>query len=266
MSIFLATAEEAARGAGKLILSHLHDKHRVENKSAFDFVTETDQLSEDFIRGYISERFPDHHFFCEEQVSALDADERTLIEAFDGYTWVVDALDGTTNYIRTIPQFAVSIGLAKDGEIIAGAIYDPMRDELFSAEKGAGAFLNGSPMHVSDVAEPEKCILGAGFPSSDMKKRAETMALIQNCGMHLGSLRLYNCAALLLSYVACGRIDASFEQGIHLWDMAAGTLLIKEAGGSVTDLDGSPFKLTSTQYRAANPVLLGALEKYYNNK
>ena len=264
MSVFLTTAEEAARGAGKLILAHLHDTHRVQNKSAFDFVTETDQLSEDFIRGYISERFPDHHFFCEEQVSALDADESTLIEAFDGYTWVVDALDGTTNYIRTIPQFAVSIGLAKDGEIIAGAIYDPMRDELFSAEKGAGAFLNGKPMHVSKVAEPEKCILGIGFPAADMEKRAETMRRLQNCGMHLGSLRLYNCAALLLSYVACGRLDASFEQGIHLWDMAAGTLLIKEAGGTVKDIDCSPFRLTSTGYCAANADLLKALEQYYN--
>lgn len=264
MSLFLKTAEEAARGAGRLILAHLNEKHQVENKSTFDFVTEVDRLSEDFIRGYILERFPDHHFFGEEQVSALGADESSLIEAFEGYTWVVDPVDGTTNFIRTIPQFAVSIGLVKDKELIAGAIYDPMRDELFSAEKDAGAFLNGKPMHVSTVREPEKCILGCGFPAADMQKRAETMANMQSLGMHLGSMRLYNCAAILLSYVACGRIDASFEQGIHLWDMAAGVLLIREAGGEVTDLDGSPFRLTGTQYRAANPDLLKALEPYYN--
>ena len=262
MSLFLKTAEEAARGAGRLILAHLNEKHQVENKSTFDFVTEVDRLSEDFIRGYILERFPDHHFFGEEQVSALGADESSLIEAFEGYTWVVDPVDGTTNFIRTIPQFAVSIGLVKDKELIAGAIYDPMRDELFSAEKDAGAFLNGKPMHVSTVREPEKCILGCGFPAADMQKRAETMANMQSLGMHLGSMRLYNCAAILLSYVACGRIDASFEQGIHLWDMAAGILLVKEAGGEVTEPDGSPVTVFSKSNLAGNKELISKAKEF----
>lgn len=259
MSVFLDTAREAARGAGRLILEHLDTAHTIDNKGGFDFVTETDKLSEDYIRGLISARFPEHHFFCEEQVSAMHEAESALIEKFSGYTWIVDALDGTTNFIRTIPQFAVSIGLAKDGEIIAGAIYDPLRDELFSAEKGKGAFLNGKPIRVSEVTEPEKCILAAGFPAADMQKRAETMRALGETGMRLGSLRVYNCAALILSYVACGRFDASFEQGLHLWDMAAGSLLIAEAGGTVECFDGSPFTLKTTEYRAANPALLRAL-------
>ena len=256
MSDFLRIAQEAAHGAGRLIIEHCHDKHKIENKIGFDFVTEIDQMSESFIREYISGAFPGHNFFCEEQVSGSGKDEETWLKELTGYTWVVDALDGTTNFIRGIPQFAVSIALVYQGEIIVGVVYDPTRDELFSAEKGQGAFLNGEPIHVSAREQLCDAIVSMGYPASDMTKRADTLERFAKIAMQIGSLRVFNCAAILLSYVACGRTDMTFEEGIHLWDMAAGILLIKEAGGKIAGIDGSEFTIYRKDNLAGNPALV----------
>lgn len=255
MSEFLEAARDSARGAGELIRSHLGQPHTVERKGVFDFVTEVDRKSEAYIRARLSTQFPEHGFFCEEQISGGALDEDEQLNAVPDHVWIVDALDGTTNFIRGIPQFAVSVALAYRGELIAGAVYDPSRDELFSAEKGGGATLNGRPIHVSNVDTLGAAIVSAGFPAADMEKRAQTVERLNMLAPKLGSLRMYNCAALLLCYVAAGRTDASFELGLHLWDMAAGVLLVREAGGNVTRADGSPFDLHARDNLAGNETL-----------
>jgi len=254
----LEIAKQAALSAGALILSHLHSQHAVEQKTGFDFVTEVDRLSEELIRGIIHKAFPDHGFFCEEQVSCANQSEEELLSGMRGSTWVIDALDGTTNFIRGIPQFAVSIALVRDGALEVGVVYDPSRGELFAAQRGRGATMNGEPIHVSRTEQLTQSILAYGFPAADLEKRAHTMETVKKLAMRVGSMRIYNCAALLLCYVACGRLDLSWEEGLHLWDMAAGVLLVREAGGVVSRADGAFFDLASRENLAGNPALHNA--------
>lgn len=261
MSDFLDIARGAAVKAGALIRSRLGEEHVVERKGMFDFVTQTDRLSETLIRDYISQHVPGHSFFCEEQVSGGLMGEDTLLNNTGEYTWIVDALDGTTNFIRQIPQFAVSIALARRGELIVGAVYDPSRDELFSAQKGSGATLNGRPIQVSQARTLDASILSVGFPAADMKIREETMVFVNRFASALGSLRVYNCASLLLCYLAAGRTDLSMEMGLHLWDMAAGVLLVREAGGIISGVDGLPFDLHARSYLAGNKTLHGLVSE-----
>lgn len=256
MSDFLEVAKKAAIGAGKIVLEHLNDSHIVEQKKGFDFVTEIDRISENYIHNLISIRYPDHNFFCEEQISAGTMGEDDYLGLLNGYTWVVDALDGTTNFIRGIPQFAISIALIHEGEIIVGVVYDPNRNELFSAENNCGAFLNGERIYVSNKTRLEDTIMSLGFPAADLSKRADIMEKLNKVSMEIGSLRVFNCASLLLCYVSCGRIDWTFEDGIHLWDMAAGVLLIREAGGMITNIDGTSFSVFSKSNMAGNKKIL----------
>ncbi len=247
-------AIRAARAGGDVIREHLRDAHQVRAKAEFDFVTEVDALSEERIRAFLRESFPEHRFFGEESVSETPENETALLEAFrpDEYTWIVDALDGTTNFIRGIPQFCVSIALARGKELIAGAVYDVSRDEMFSAEAGKGAFCNGRPIHVSQAETLGQSIVSFGFPAAERAKRASTLQALERLSEEVGSVRIFNCAALLLCYAACGRTDASFERGIHIWDMAAGIVLVREAGGTVTRCDGGPFDILSRENAVSN--------------
>ncbi len=256
---FLETARKAAWTAGRMIAENTASPHDVSRKNGFDFVTEVDRRSEEIIRGLIQDAFPDHGFFGEEQVSSDIRSEDRLLEEAPEYFWAVDALDGTTNFIRGIPQFSVSVALIRKGQIIAGAVYDPSRDELFSALRGHGAELNGRPIHVSGVTKLSDAILSFGFPASDMEKRKETVNRFLKLSPSLGSLRVFNCASLLLCYTACGRIDLTFEQGIHLWDMAAGLLLIEEAGGVLCALNGSPLDVHARENLAGPKILVKAM-------
>ena len=241
MQAYLDTACRAAREAGQMIREETRRPHTVERKSGFDFVTEVDRRSEEIIRGIIRAEYPEHDFFGEEQVSADARSEDELLDAAGEYLWTVDALDGTTNFIRGIPQYAVSVALLRRGELLAGAVYDPNRDEMFAALRGHGATLNGQPIHVSAVPQLSDAILSFGYPASDMQARRQTVERFNRLSPALGSLRVFNCASLLLCYTACGRIDLTFEQGIHLWDMAAGLLLVQEAGGVIRSLQNGPL-------------------------
>lgn len=240
---FLDVAKEAALSAGCMIRGETHRQHTVSRKQGFDFVTEVDRKSEEIIRGVIQSSFPDHGFFGEEQVSLDSRSEDELLDDAPEYLWVVDALDGTTNFIRGIPQYAISIALLHRGQIITGAVYDPSRDEMFAAARGQGATLNGQPIHVSPVEDLSDAILSFGYPASDMEMRRQTVERFNRLSPMLGSIRVFNCASLLLCYTACGRIDITFEQGIHLWDMAAGLLLVEEAGGTVRTAGGDPLTI-----------------------
>ena len=255
---YMETACHAAMSAGTMIRSETQTPYQIRRKAGFDFVTEVDRKSEELIRQSILSAYPDHDFFGEEQVSSSATDEDELLRRTGEYTWVVDALDGTTNFIRGIPQFSISIALIHGGDILAGAVYDPSRDEMFSAYRGGGAWLNGRKIHVSHVDRLQDAVVSFGFPAVDMEKRRQTMSLFSAVCPHVGSARIYNCAALLLCYTACGRIDLTFEMGIHLWDMAAGLLIIQEAGGITRRTDGSPLDLFSKENLAGPQPLVDA--------
>lgn len=251
----LDLAGEAARKAGTFIRAARKDGLRVNAKSPIDFVSDKDLQSEDIIREMIRAKYPDHIFFGEESVSGCSVEEeRARIEAFrdEDFVWVVDPIDGTVNYIRDYAEYAVSVAVVHHREIVAGAVYDPFRDELFTARKGGGAFLNGKRIRVSAAGEAGDAIVNTSMPASDMKTRADMVSLLPPVSEAFQSMRVWNCAAVSLAAVACGRSDADYEAGIHLWDMAAGILLVREAGGEVTRLDGSPCALTQTDILATN--------------
>ena len=229
-SEILALAAEAAQKAGIFIREGRKKGLHVDAKSRIDFVSDKDKQSETLIREMIRKKYPEHLFFGEESIYG----------------------DSPVNYIRDYPQYAISIGVVHHREIIVGVIYDPFRDELFTAQKGKGAFRNGLPIHVSDAREAGDAIINTSMPTNSMLTRENMVARIPLVSETFQSMRIWNCAAISLASVACGRSDADYEAGIHLWDMAAGILLVREAGGTVTQLDGSPCALTETDVLATN--------------
>ena len=264
MNGFRQIAAQAARAGGTVVRAHDGRQAFVEKKLNFDYVTDVDMLSEKAIRAYLGEQCPGFRFMGEETVYQTHASEEAFLEdlAEDDWTWIVDPLDGTTNFIRRIPQYCVSVALAHGKELVAGAIYDCTQDAVFSAEKGQGAFLNGEPIHVSPVEDPREAILGAAFPAAEISLRAPVMEALNRLSAGIGSIRVYNCAALMMCYVACGRLDASFERGIHIWDIGAGAVIVREAGGEVTNTDGTPFSVFSREQFSGSPAMLRAIGPY----
>ena len=265
----LSLASDAARKAGTFIREARKTGLHVDAKSRIDFVSDKDQMSENMIREMIREKYPDHLFFGEESVyGCAPEEEEAQINAFrdEDFVWVVDPIDGTVNYIRDYPQYAISIGIVHQREIVAGVIYDPFRDELFTAVKGQGAFCNGEPIHVSGAKEAGDAIINTSMPTNSMQTREQMVSRIPLVSETFQSMRIWNCAAISLASVACGRSDADYEAGIHLWDMAAGIILVREAGGKVSQLDGSPCALTETDVIATNGNVHEAAVKALNRE
>ncbi len=264
MEGFRQIAAQAARIGGEVVKAHYGSQAFVERKLNYDFVTDVDMLSEKAIRAYLEEKCPGFGFMGEETVFRKGISEETFLDGLgeDSYTWIVDPLDGTMNYIRQIPQFCISVALAHGRELIAGAVYEVMQDAMFSAEKGKGAFLNDAPIHVSPVESAADAIIGAAFPAAEINRRGPVMDALNEMRMAIGSIRIYNCAALMMCYVACGRLDAGFEQGIHIWDIGAGAVIVREAGGSVLCCDGSAFTIRSREQFSGSPAMLKAIGPY----
>jgi myo-inositol-1(or 4)-monophosphatase len=243
---FLGIAIKAARLAGQVIVNHLGkiSKRDIGLKQASDFVTSVDKESEKVIISTIKEKFTDHFFLAEE----------SLKECGKGtYRWIIDPLDGTTNYIHSYPVFSVSIALEFEGEIVLGVILDPLRNELFWAEKEAGAFLNGNPIKVSEVSTMRDSLITTGFPFRSKKMIDPYLKLFKNLFLKVSDLRRAGSAALDLAYLACGRCDGFYELGLSPWDIAAGSLLITEAGGLITDFGGGPHYLRTGNIIAGTP-------------
>ena len=233
--LFLATATEIVLRAGEIQMARRASGFRVDKKGVRDLVTEVDLECERMCRAIIAERFPDHDILAEELSSGPA--ERAKAR----HRWVFDPLDGTTNYAHGLPVFCASLGLEIDGRGEVGAVYDPTRQELFTAERGEGAFLNGAPLHVSDTATVLDALLVTGFPYDVAAHLPELVGLF---GAFLGrarAVRRLGSAALDLCYVAAGRFDGFWEQRLRPWDVSAGALIVLEAGGRVTGMDGSPF-------------------------
>jgi myo-inositol-1(or 4)-monophosphatase len=248
-----------AREAGALLLQYFHQGLRIEYKGEADLVTAADRAAETLIRERISKQFPSHDVLGEEQ---------GLNDQRGDYRWYVDPLDGTTNFAHGYPVFAVSMALehqaleerssGQQGRRIAGVIYDPTRDELFTAEQGRGAHLNGKPIHVSKAAQLKECLVATGFPSHKRHKNPN-IYFYHQITLRTHGVRRAGSAALDLCNVACGRFDGFWEFNLNPWDTAAGVLIVEEAGGKVSRFDGSPFELDSRETLASNGLVHEAL-------
>jgi myo-inositol-1(or 4)-monophosphatase len=253
-SVWVPKASEIAREAGARLREFFAQGVETEYKGDVDLVTVADRTVEKLIRGRLGEVFPEHGIYGEEGTR----------ERMEGaFRWYVDPLDGTTNFAHGFPQFCVSLGLEKrtdgqkadeDGTLVAGVIYDPMRDELFTAERGRGAVLNGKPLHVSGTQELAEALVATGFPSRK-RHASPNIHFYQEFTMRSHGVRRAGSAALDLAYVAAGRMEAFWEFNLNPWDTAAGILLVEEAGGRVTDFSGNHYRLDSREILATNGLI-----------
>jgi len=242
MKSFLEAAVETARAAGDVLLAEFAKPQKIGYKGEADLVTEADRRAEEAIVTRLRNHFPKH---------AVVAEEGTGHESESRFTWYVDPLDGTTNFAHGYPAFAVSIGLAEQGEPVAGVVYNPVSGEIFSAGKGEGAYLHQKRIRVSEVDRLAVSLLGTGFPSH---KRAQNPNIHYYWEFTLRShgVRRNGSAALDLCAVAAGRFDGFWEFGLKPWDTCAGVLLVTEAGGTVSDFAGRPYKLGGPEVLASN--------------
>jgi myo-inositol-1(or 4)-monophosphatase len=252
---FTVVAINTAATAGEWIKSKLGTFSSLDMKySPHDLVTEVDKGSETLIRNLILTHFPHHSFLGEEGVEAGPAaSAKALANVSEAeYLWIVDPIDGTTNFVHGFPFFTVSIALAYKGEVIVGVIYDPSHDELFVAEKGKGAYVKGKRMSVSPETKLIDSLVGSGFPADRNYALPINLKGIEAIAPKVRNIRIAGSAALHLAYVAAGRLSGFWEIGLNSWDIAAGTLLIQEAGGKVTDTEGKPFSLAVRNVMATN--------------
>ena len=258
--IYLATAIEAVIRAGEVQMQHFGHEMRVDKKGAIDLVTEIDLQIEREFRALIAERFPDHVVLGEEFSAA---DERHQIAE---YSWVFDPVDGTTNFAHGLPIFCSSLALEIHGQPVAAAVYDPTRRELFTAQRGLGAWLNGEPLRVSSAETLMDALLCTGFPYTVQQKPEELIGLFGHFLSISRAVRRLGSAAIDLCYVAAGRLDGFWEQRLSPWDISAGALIVQEAGGVTTTVAGEPFNSRLGNIVASNgrihDQMVGAIQEF----
>ncbi len=245
MPSYLETSLEIAREAGQLLSRYFERRVAFELKGEYDLVTEADRASEKLVVERLRARFPSH---------AIVAEEGGGHETPSEYRWYVDPLDGTTNFAHGFPAFCVTLALEQAGELVTGVIYDPLRDEVFTVERGAGAYLNHRRIRVSKAARLEEALVATGFPSRKRHTNVNVHFYYQ-LGMFTHGVRRAGSAALDLAYVAAGRLDAFWEFGLNPWDQAAGILLVTEAGGAVSDMRGASAQLRGPHLLADNGLI-----------
>jgi len=252
----LNIAVRAARKAGSIINRAALSSGglQVRAKRANDFVTEVDRAAEAAIIEIVQKSYPDHAILGEESGAAHGAPEGQA-----EFRWIIDPLDGTTNFIHAFPQYAVSIGVEQRGALAHAVVYDPVRNELFTASKGRGAFLNDRRIRVSKCLRLQDALVGTGFPFKELSRMDLYLKQLKALMETSSGVRRAGAAALDLAYVACGRLDAFWELGLSPWDMAAGALLIQEAGGLVADLQGEADFLEKGEVCAATPKIFPTL-------
>ena len=255
MHPMLNTAIKAARRGAAIInrASFDIDQIKVTEKQHNDFVTEVDQAAERAIIDILRKAYPDHAFLAEESGAS------TNLQVDNENVWIIDPLDGTTNFIHGFPQYCVSIGLQQRGQMTQAVVYDPTRNELFTASKGAGAYLNDKRIRVSKRDKMADCLIGTGFPFRDMSGMDDYMKMFRVITERCAGLRRPGAAALDLAYVASGRLDGFFEKGLKPWDMAAGSLLITEAGGIMGTFAGDSDYLFKGDAIAGNPKIFAQM-------
>jgi myo-inositol-1(or 4)-monophosphatase len=260
--LFVGAASEIAREAGALLKDFYETGVKTEYKGDVDLVTEADRASEGLIKRRLAEAFPEHGIYGEEGTRERMGGE---------YRWYVDPLDGTTNFAHGFPAFCVLLGLERrkkglaeneDGEMVAGVTYDPLRDEMFLAERGKGAWLNGQRIHVSRTKKLQESLTATGFPSQK-RHRSPNVHFYQEITLRSHGVRRAGSAGLDLAYVACGRLDGYWEFNLNPWDTSAGYLMVEEAGGTVTHFDGNKFTLDSREVLATNGLIFEELKAVF---
>jgi len=234
----LAYIENLARQAGEILRAGYNKDHQVDYKGVIDLVTEVDHQSEAYLLGEVQRDFPDHHIFSEES---------GIIQGNDENIWYIDPLDGTVNYAHHVPIFCVSLGYAYQGALTFGAVYDPLRAEMFTAERGKGAYLNGKRLSASSVTELQKSLLVTGFPYDTWNTEQDNFANFEKFGKLTRGVRRLGSAALDLAYVGAGRFDGFWELSLKPWDVAAGALICEEAGATVTNIRGEADYISAPQ-------------------
>ncbi|MEK6713935.1 MAG: inositol monophosphatase family protein [Nitrospirota bacterium] len=242
-SDFLIVAEHAARTAGSILLKHLGQPLDVEFKGDVDLVTKVDRLAEEAIVAIIRDIYPDHQILAEEGTNQ-GGDSR--------YRWIIDPLDGTTNFAHSFPCFAVSIGLEAAGKMVGGVVYDPVRNECFTAIDGSGAYLNGNPISVSSVDNLDRALLATGFPYDRRAHPDKYIALFRKFMMKAQEIRRPGSASIDLCYLASGRIDGFWESKLKPWDVAAAVVIVREAGGKLSDFKGNEYSIYGNETLASN--------------
>jgi len=250
MSDFLKVAIETAREAGAILREGYGRPKEITYKGEVDLVTESDRRSEELVVARLRRHFPDHGIVAEEGGGAAGAK----------YCWHVDPLDGTTNFAHGYPCFAVSIGLVEDGRPIAGVVFNPVYNELFAAARGEGAYLNETRIHVSPVEKLATSLVATGFPTH-LRKSSSNIHYYWQFTLRTHGVRRDGAAALDLCSVACGRFDAYWEFGLKSWDTAAGIVIVEEAGGSITDITGQPYRLGGPSLLASNGRIHGEMQE-----
>jgi myo-inositol-1(or 4)-monophosphatase len=253
-SPLIDTMIAAAREAGEELLRDFATLSTlvVQRKSPSDYFSEADLKAERTVQSRLMTAYPGYGFLGEE--GGMTGGDKS-------HVWMVDPLDGTTNFLRGLPIWAVNIALAVDGVPVAGVTYVPMLDEMFWAEKGRGAYLNGQPIKVADVADMHEAVLGVGIPFAGKPRQGQFLVEMERLTPHVAGVRRLGAGAVDLVYVACGRFDAFWEQSVSAWDMAAGAIIVAEAGGTVTDTEGRPLDLMGGTVLAATPAIHGHLVK-----
>ena len=240
----LEFAKITAKGAGAILMEHFGQISSYEHKSTpIDLLTIADTQSETFILKEITKTFPDHHIIAEESA---------IVENNSDYRWVIDPLDGTTNFVHSLPIFAVSIGLQYKDETIVGVVYNPAADKCFWAEKNGGAFLNGEAIHITSINTLSNSLLVTGFPYTHDDRWRKGFDLFKTLYGKTQGLRRLGAAALDFCFVAMGRFEGFWEFGLQPWDVCAGALIVKEAGGAVSDWDDSPMPFSGNRILATN--------------
>jgi len=254
MHPMLNTAIKAARRAGKVIMRHASqlDRLTVESKGRNDFVSQVDRDAEAEIIDVIRRAYPDHAVHAEETGRAGKSE----------YLWIIDPLDGTTNYLHGYPQYAVSIGLYYQDRPFQAVVFDPLKNELYTASRGAGAQINDRRMRISGIAHFSNALLGTGFPFRDMKHLEVFINTFRAILPEVSGVRRAGSASLDLAHVACGKLDGFWEFGLSPWDMAAGALLVEEAGGLTGDFFGGPLRLENGHIVAGSPKIFNEILKH----
>jgi len=246
MARYLEAAKEAAQKAGRILRENIDKSSEIFFKGTVDLVTNFDNQAQKAILKHLSSCFPSHDFLAEEGLSKQEG---------AGFRWIIDPLDGTTNYAHHFPIFCVSIALERKGEIVLGVVYDPMRKEMFSGLKGEGAFLNGKEIKVSSVDELDKSLIATGFPYDIRVSDVNNIVHFNNFLIRVQGIRRCGSAAMDLCYVACGRFDGFWELKLKPWDMAAGALIAQEGGGQISDFKNGEFSIFDSEILATNALI-----------
>lgn len=242
----LMAAEEACRTAGDFLRRNIDSSREISYKGAVNLVTDFDKRSQEIIFSYLSSRFPAHDFLAEEDLCEQRGSE---------FRWIIDPIDGTTNYAHNFPVFCVSIALEWRSKVVCGIVYDPMREEMFSAMKGKGSVLNGQRISTSTTDDLDKSLLATGFPYDVRDSEVNNIDHFANFAVRAQAIRRCGSAALDLCYVACGRFDGFWELKLSPWDVASGVLIVEESGGLVTDFKGEPTSIYGKDLLASNGLI-----------